>query len=191
MHGMSLPTLAPTQLRTVRLRLRQPTLSDADAYYQMSSNPEFARFGARGPAGREGMARAIERIIAMPWAQRPEFAIEWDGQVIGRVTLDVDRPNLVATLGYGVARERWGQGIASEAAAAVTEYAFSEMGMEKVCARVDPRNVASVRVLEKLGMQLEGVLRAQVVRWGERADRALYGILREEWDRWRGRTAGR
>ena len=128
------------------------------------------------------MHRALERIIAVPWAQRPEFVIEWEGHLVGRVMLEVDRVNLVATLGYGVAREHWGRGIASEAAQAVTDYAFTELGVEKVAARVDPRNVASVRVLEKLGMQREGVLRSQVVRWGERADRALYGILREDWD---------
>lgn len=191
MPGMSLPTLVPAELHTARLRLRQPTVADADAYVRMTSDPEFLHFGARAPANRDGMVRALERIVATPWVQRPEFAIEQHGQVIGRVILDVDRMNLVATLGYGVAREHWGQGIASEAAAAVTEYAFSQVGVAKVCARVDPRNLASVRVLEKLGMQLEGVLRSQVVRWGERADRALYGILREEWEQWRGGAAGR
>lgn len=181
---------APTELHTPRLRLRQPTLADADAYFQMATDPEFAVFGARAPADRESMVRALQRIIATPWAQRPEFAIEQSGQVIGRVTLDVDQVNLVATLGYGVSRQHWGQGIASEAAAVVAQYAFSRLGMAKLCARVDPRNAASVRVLEKLGMQREGVLRAQVVRCGERADRALYGLLREEWERWQGRVAG-
>ena len=173
----------PTRLPTSRLVLRPPTLADADAYYEMASDPEFAVFGARQPADRAAMIRALERIIAVPWAQRPEFAITWEGRTVGRAMLDIDRVNLVATLGYGVAREHWGHGIASEAAQAVTDYAFSALGVEKVAARVDPRNVASVRVLEKLGMQREGLLRSQVVRWGERADRALYGILREDWIR--------
>jgi [ribosomal protein S5]-alanine N-acetyltransferase len=172
----------PVDLRTRRLLLRPPTLADVDAYFEMASDPEFAVFGARQPADRAAMYRALERIIAVSWAQRPEFAIEWEGQMVGRVMLDMDRVNLVATLGYGVAREHWGRGIASEAAQAVTDYAFAELGVEKVAARVDPRNLASVRVLEKLGMQREGVLRSQVVRWGERADRALYGMLREDWE---------
>ena len=176
------PAPEPTQLRTRRLLLRPPTLADVDAYFEMASDPEFAIFGARQPADRAAMHRALERIIAVPWAQRPEFAIEWEGQMVGRVMLDIDRVNLVAALGYGVAREHWGRGIASEAAQAVTDYAFTELGVEKVAARVDPRNLASVRVLEKLGMQREGVLRSQVVRWGERADRALYGVLRADWD---------
>lgn len=147
----------------------------------MASNPEFAVFGARRPADMDAMRRAMVRIAAISWSQRVEFAIERDEAVIGRVTLEIDRVNLVATLGYGIAREHWGHGFASEAAGAVTGYAFGVLGVEKVVARVDPRNIASVRILEKLGMQREGLLRSQVVRWGERADRALYGILREYW----------
>jgi RimJ/RimL family protein N-acetyltransferase len=183
MSASSVPPLQPSRLRTRRLILRPPTLADVDAYFEMASDPEFAVFGARAPADRAAMSRALERIIAVPWAQRPEFAIEFDGQMIGRVMLDVDRVNLVATLGYGVARPHWGLGIASEAARAAVDYAFSQLGVEKVAARVDPRNLASVRVLEKLGMQREGLLRSQVVRWGERANRALYGLLREDWER--------
>src|SRR5688572_29183840 len=93
----------PVHLRTRRLLLRPPTLADVDAYFDMASDPEFAIFGARQPADRAAMQRALERIIAVPWAQRPEFAIEWEGQMVGRVMLDMDRVNLVATLGYGVA----------------------------------------------------------------------------------------
>ncbi|MCC7368484.1 MAG: GNAT family N-acetyltransferase [Chloroflexi bacterium] len=171
----------PTQLRTARLLLRPPAVSDAEAYFQMASNPEFAVFGARRPANMDVMRRAMERIVAIPWGQRAEFAVERDGMVIGRLTLEIDRVNLVATLGYGIAREHWGHGLATEAAAAVTGYVFETLGLEKVVARVDPRNVASVRVLEKLGMQREGLLRSQVVRWGERADRAIYGLLRADW----------
>ena len=171
----------PTELRTSRLLLRPPTLADVDAYFEMASDPEYAVFGARQPLDRAAMGRALERIIGGPWALRPEFAIEWDGRMVGRVMVDVDRVNEVGTLGYGVAREFWGHGIASEAARAVVDYVFSVLEMEKLAARVDPRNVASVRVLEKLGMQREGLLRSQVVRWGERADRALYGLLREDW----------
>ncbi|MGE3269723.1 MAG: GNAT family N-acetyltransferase [Chloroflexota bacterium] len=178
---MSVPSPQPTRLTTRRLLLRPPTLSDVDAYYAMASDPEYAYFGSRNVPDRESIEHRLKQIVAMPWQLRPEFAIEWEGRVIGRVTLEIDRANLVAMLGYGVAREHWGLGIASEAASAVLDYAFREFGLERVSARVDPRNVGSVRVLEKIGMRQEGLLRQAVVRWGERADRALYGILRDEW----------
>ena len=173
---------APTELRTARLRLRQPRLEDVDAYLAIESDPEYAFYGARLSIDREGMQRGLARIIAAPWHQHPEFAIVFEGQVVGRVVLTVDREHATAVLGYGVARSCWGLGIASEAARAVVDYSFEAFGLAKVWARVDPRNVASVRVLEKLGMQREGLLRSQLQRRGERVDRAYYGILREEWE---------
>jgi RimJ/RimL family protein N-acetyltransferase len=94
----------------------------------------------------------------------------------------VDRVNRTGDLGYGLARDAWGKGLATEAARAVVDYGFSALGLAKVWARTDPRNAASVRVLEKLGMRREGLLRSHVIRWGERADRAYYGLLREEWE---------
>ncbi|MAG35829.1 MAG: hypothetical protein CL878_06255, partial [Dehalococcoidia bacterium] len=60
-------------------------------------------------------------------------------------------------------------------------YGFRSVDLAKVYARADPRDTASVRVLEKLSMQREGLLRSHVVRRGVRADRVYYGLMREEW----------
>jgi RimJ/RimL family protein N-acetyltransferase len=175
------PPATPTELRTVRLLLRPPRPSDADAYFAIASDPEFARFGSRGDLDREATGRALARIIAIPWEQRPEFAVTLEGQVVGRVTLDVDRINQIAALGYGIGRPWWGRGLASEAARAGLDYAFEVLRVAKVWARADPRNLGSVRILEKLGMQREGLLRRHLWYRGERVDRVYYGMLREEW----------
>jgi RimJ/RimL family protein N-acetyltransferase len=98
------------------------------------------------------------------------------------VTLDIDRENLIVALGYGIGRPWWGLGLATEAARAAMDYAFRSLGAEKVWARADPLNLGSVRVLEKLGMQQEGLLRKHQLRRGERVDRVYYGLLREEWE---------
>jgi [ribosomal protein S5]-alanine N-acetyltransferase len=173
---------APTELRTERLLLRQPRHDDVDAYLAIESDPEYAFYGSRQSVDREGMERGLARIIAAPWHQHPEFAVVFEGQVVGRVVLTVDGENATAALGYGVTRTCWGRGIATEAARAVVGYGFEVFDLEKVWARVDPRNVGSVRVLEKIGMQREGLLRSQLLRRGERVDRAYYGILRAEWE---------
>lgn len=175
-------TPTPTELRTARLLLRQPRPDDVDAYLALESDPEYAHYGSRYSVDRAGMERGLARIIATPWEQRAEFAIVLEGQVIGRVVLDVDRTNVTGALGYGVARPLWGRGIASEAARAVVDYGFGTYRLAKVWARADPRNVASVRVLEKLGMQREGLLREHLLIRGERVDRVYYGILRAEWE---------
>jgi ribosomal-protein-alanine N-acetyltransferase len=172
----------PTELRTPRLVLRPPSVADAEAYFEIASDPEYAYFGSRGPVDRESALRGLERIVAIPWEQRAEFAVVLDGQVAGRVTLDVDRENRTVALGYGIGRPWWGLGLATEAARAAVDYAFRALAIDKVWARADPRNVASVRVLEKLGMQHEGLLRKHQLRRGERVDRVYYGLLREEWE---------
>jgi ribosomal-protein-alanine N-acetyltransferase len=156
----------------------------------MASNPEYAFYGSRHPIDRDSIERGIARIIATPWQQRPEFAIVLEGQVVGRVVLEIDRSNVTASLGYGVARAWWGRGVASEAARAVVDYGFEVLGLAKVWARADPRNGASVRVLEKVGMQREGLLRGHLLIRGERVDRVYYGLLREEWKADRARLTG-
>jgi ribosomal-protein-alanine N-acetyltransferase len=179
---MSDRTASPTELHTPRLLLRPPRLEDAGAYFEIASDPEYAYFGSRGPVDRESTRRGLERIIAMPWERRAEFAVLFDGRVVGRVTLDVDRENRIVALGYGIGRPWWGLGLATEAARACVDYAFRSLDADKVWARADPRNVGSVRVLEKLGMQHEGTLRKHQLRRGERVDRVYYGLLREEWE---------
>ena len=173
---------APTELRTARLLLRPPRLDDADAYYAIASDPEYAYYGSRNTLDRAAVERGLARIVATAWDRRPELAIVLEGQVVGRVALEIDRANVTGALGYGVARPFWGRGIASEAARAAVDYGFTVFGLAKVWARADPRNGASVRVLEKLGMQREGLLRGHLVVRGERVDRVCYGILREEWE---------
>jgi [ribosomal protein S5]-alanine N-acetyltransferase len=173
---------APTELCTTRLVLRPPRLDDVDAYFAIESDPVYALYGSRQTIDREGMERGLARIIGTPWHQRPEFAIEMEGEVVGRVVLDIDRNNVTAALGYGVARTCWGRGVASEAARAVIDYGFEAFGVAKVWARADPRNGASVRVLEKIGMQREGLLRGHLLVRGERVDRVYYGLLRPEWE---------
>ena len=73
----------------------------------------------------------------------------------------------------------WGQGLVPEAARAVVEWGFKERALAKVFARADARNTNSQRVMEKLGMTREGLLRSHVKGRGERID-VYYGVLRDE-----------
>ena len=75
----------------------------------------------------------------------------------------------------------WGRGYAPEAAGAVLQYAFEELGLNRVWAQHFTRNPASGRVLEKLGFQREGTLRGHQKRFDEFEDSVVYGILASEW----------
>lgn len=78
-------------------------------------------------------------------------------------------------------RKHWNKGLATEAVRAVIDAAFSTHGdLNRVWARTDPDNVASQRVLEKVGMTKEGVLRLNRVYNGEAFDEAYFSLLRSE-----------
>ena len=80
-----------------------------------------------------------------------------------------------------LARPYWGQGYMHEAMRAMVDFAFHEMQLHRLEADVDPRNTASVKTLERLGFQKEGVLRERWIVGDEVSDSALYGLLASEW----------
>jgi ribosomal-protein-alanine N-acetyltransferase len=174
--------MEPTEIATRRLVLRPFRLGDESDVLEYGSDAEFAYFANNAaPMTVKDAERIVQRAIATTWDVRLRWAITLSAKVIGAIELEPSWPDLVANLGYEVARSHWGEGIATESASAVVAFAFEKLDLEKVYARADPRNTPSVRVLEKLGMRQEGLLRSQLVRRGERVDRVYYGILRNEW----------
>jgi RimJ/RimL family protein N-acetyltransferase len=85
-----------------------------------------------------------------------------------------------AHLGYILNQNYWGNGYATEAAKAMVEYAFTELGVHRVYADCHPENTASIRVLEKVGMVLEGRRRDYMIFHGEYSDTLLFSILERE-----------
>ena len=86
-----------------------------------------------------------------------------------------------ADVGYGLARRHWGQGYMHEALVAVVDYAFGPMGLRRLEADIHPRNVASVRAVERLGFAREGLLRERWQVADEISDSVLMGLLSREW----------
>jgi [ribosomal protein S5]-alanine N-acetyltransferase len=102
--------------------------------------------------------------------------------LVGSVQLTVESGHERAELGYWIGVPYQGQGYASEAARAACEYAFSRLGLRRVYAHHVAWNPASGRVLEKVGMRREGVLRQHVVARGSVEDMVVYGVLRSDYD---------
>ena len=99
----------------------------------------------------------------------------------GWIGLSIETEHAHAELSYALNPELRGQGLMIEAARAVVDRVFLDTQLGRVWARVDPPNVASVRVLEKLGLRREAMMRRSYVRQGELIDGAVYGLLRSEW----------
>jgi ribosomal-protein-alanine N-acetyltransferase len=172
-------------LRTEHLLLRPFAKDDVEEALHYRNDEEFARFlpHVPQPFTRADAERFVATNIEEPWDKYPTFAIVLDARLIGTVNLEVDTDSQTAMLGYAISRDRWGEGITPEASRAVIAWGFRTLGLARIWASTDARHQSSRRVLEKLGMQHEGTLRAHHLdRAGFRMDEVIYGLLREEWE---------
>ena len=149
-------------LRTARLNLRPLRPGDLDALAEMLADPDVARFiGPGRPRERAESWRALESMLGH-WAMRSYgfFALESreNGAFVGRAgilhPLDWPEPELA----YALARPFWGQGLATEAAAAARAWAFDWFGFERLASFIHPDNAASIRVANRLGAVQEGMI---------------------------------
>jgi RimJ/RimL family protein N-acetyltransferase len=183
MAGMSLPT--PT-LQTARLRLRPFADTDADALYALHSDAHVLRYWDSppwtDPARAQRFLAVCRQMADEGTGARLVLEDASDGAFLGWITLNRWNPDFrSASLGYCLAEAAWGHGYATEAGQAFLRWAFDTLDLNRVQAEADTRNVASARVLEKLGFTLEGTLREDCVVNGVVSDSWVYGLLRREW----------
>jgi ribosomal-protein-alanine N-acetyltransferase len=166
-----------------RLALRPPEPRDADALFELGRDPDVVRFFSWGPYEERSEAAAfIERVAR----ERPyEFLIvDENDRPIGLTGLsELSERDGRAVVGTWLGREHWGSGANQESKALILHFAFEALGLGRVSAYAHPDNARSLRALEKLGFQREGVLRGWHVHRGERRDVVMLSLLREEWER--------
>ncbi len=178
------------ELTTERLLLRPLAIGDVDDVLAYASDTEVGRYlPVPQPYERDDAVEFIARKILDDWSTEPTFAIVWARHVIGSISLHVNVRHEIAEMGYALARQAWGRGIVPEAARAVIDWGFERYALHKVFARSDVRNRQSWRVMEKVGMTHEGVLRGHHKARDGHVDFAYYGVLRVEWDRMRKHSA--
>ena len=172
------------EIRTERLLLRPHRLEDVDDIFEFARDPEWGRYlTVPKPYLREHAVEFVEDRRMTSRDLWPVWAMVLDERVVGGIGLEIDDQDATGALGYSIAREQWGRGLTVEAARAVIDWGFRERGLAKVYAYADGRNAQSLRVMEKLGMTREGVLRSHRTLRGERVDDVYYGLLREEWEK--------
>lgn len=174
-------------LETERLVLREITEADYEAVHGYATDPEVIRYVPWGPNSEQDTHDFLARtMIAAAEEPRLEYVfgveLKEETGLLGSVGLYV-RPEDTdqAMLGYAFRREAWGRGIATEASRAIVAMAFDVLGLRRVWASCDPDNAGSRRVLEKVGMRIEGLLRGDLVIRGDVRDNLVWGILEPEW----------
>lgn len=174
----------PEAIETERLVLRPPRPSDAPAIFNgYAQDPEATRYLVWRP---HRDVRETERFLAecvacwetgaeFPWA----ITLKASGELIGMLGLRARE--FKADVGYVLARRFWGQGLAAEALRPVVEWALGQPSIYRVWALCDIENKASARVLEKVGMRCEGVLRRNTMHPNvsdEPRDSYCYAVVR-------------
>jgi RimJ/RimL family protein N-acetyltransferase len=176
-------------LRTARLEYRPYAESDLDFIHGLESNPVVMRYVSTfDPRDREQARASLTKKIGETALRAegdnltPVVVLPETGQPIGDVQLTwTSREHRQGEIGYIIHPDHTGNGYATEAAGLMLRLGFEGLGLHRIEGRLDARNQASARVLERLGMRREGCLEhARFVR-GEWTDELIYAILEHEW----------
>lgn len=171
-------------LKTSRLRLRPFAPGDVEAVAAYSTTDAFVRYLPLPKQTVESAAAFVAQRVAegLPDAQNNwQFVIEQrqTSLLIGSIRLGVREPaHHQGDIGYALHHHHWGKGYATEALERVLSFGFDELQLERIWATADLRNIASWRVMEKAGMQREGIMRHHRLIRGKWRDSVLYARLR-------------
>ena len=169
----------------MKCRIRKWELSDAKDLAAALSNKKVQdnlRDGLPYPYTEQDGKEFISAMLSADENETYAFAITVDNMVIGSIGIfrqgNIHRQT--AELGYYIAEEYWGKGIMTEAVKQICEYVFANSDIIRIYAEPFAYNIASCRVLEKVGFQYEGTLRSNAVKNGKVIDMEMYSLLKAE-----------
>jgi RimJ/RimL family protein N-acetyltransferase len=155
-------------------------MDDLAAMHAIRSREDVVRWLYFDPRTEAQTREWIEGILARPPETGTVLAVEHDGELIGSVNIMVDPDNRQGEIGFIFHPDHQGHGYATEAARALVDHAFEHYGLHRLYGRLEPRNTASARVLEKLGMRREAHLIENEWVKGEWQSEAIYALLARE-----------
>jgi len=160
---------------------------DTDDLYSIYSDPNVMKYWNFLPWSDPDCAREfiIKDNEALQFGDYLRLGIEMKTtrRLIGACSLfSFNKQCMRAELGYLLAKRYWGQGFMHEALVGLLDYAFNVLALNRIEADIDPRNVASAKVLIRLGFQKEGHLRERWIVNDEVSDSDLFGLLRHDWN---------
>ncbi|GGV31321.1 GNAT family N-acetyltransferase [Actinomadura sp. LOL_016] len=177
-------------IETERLTLRPFREDDLEGLYAYQSLTEVARFLYWEPRNLEESRSFLKEKMSAATVEREgdwlvlAVVLRETGELMGEVNLQWrSREHRQGEIGYIFNPAFHGRGFATEAAEVVLRLCFEGLDLHRVVGRIDGRNAASARVLERLGMRREAHLVQNEMVKGEWTDEVVYAMLRDEWDR--------
>jgi RimJ/RimL family protein N-acetyltransferase len=177
--------MIPDCIETANLSLRPFCEDDVGAVFAYwISDSGWERFNASVPASftLSDAEIFVADICGRNRDMQPSWAIIRRNLVVGIVSLVFEEHQRIAVIGYGIHGDFRGRGFVAEAASTIVDLAFgTHIELEKIRAHTDAQNIASIRVLQKLGFSKEGTLRKNQYVKNELRDEVICGLLREDW----------
>ena len=175
--------MCPDVIKTERLVLQPWSFEDVPDVLSYAADEEWGRYlPVPRPYGEADARRFVAAQVLLDREQHASWSMRHDGRGVGGINIRFSSEFRIGEVGYSVARAFWGRGLATEAARAVITKAFEAYPqLMRVRAMADARNIRSHRVLEKIGMVREGLLRQNRLVRGSLLDEVWYGVLRPEW----------
>lgn len=170
---------------TERMILRRLDMDDLEEYFCFASDPLVSErtLWDRHESTEdtrvflEKVQRSFVEKIAYRWAviYKPER------RLIGRIGfIHLDEIHSCAEIGYAISSRYWGKGITTEALKEVVKYGYSHMNINRIEGKCNIDNLSSARIMKKVGMKEEGILREKFQIKGEFVDQIQFGMIRKD-----------
>ncbi|CEG25325.1 GNAT family N-acetyltransferase [Bacillus sp. B-jedd] len=174
-------------LETKRLILRKVTKDDANSILKYLSNEEVMKYYGLEPF--KSINDALDEIAWYQSLQNNKTGIRWgitlkeQGDVIGSCGFhNIVSHHFRTEIGFELSEDQWGRGIAAEAVGAIISYGFQQMNFQRIEALIEPPNLSSQKLVEKLGFIREGLLRNYEFTRGKFDDLFMYSLLKQDFD---------
>ena len=175
-------------LESERVILQEIEKKDWSDIHKYASQPIVCQYQPWGPNTETESKKIVEQVLEdAKAASRSRFVFvviqKIDGRMIGSGEFNLrDQINKVGKIAYIINPDHWGKGFATEVAQILIEFGFNEFNLHRIYATCDPRNIGSIKVLEKIGMTKEGRMREDLLMKDGWRDSLLYSILEQEWN---------
>ncbi|MGE7843793.1 GNAT family N-acetyltransferase [Lysinibacillus sp. NPDC093712] len=173
------------ELNTQRLHLRRMEISDSYSLFKIWSDPDVTKFmniaSFTDEAQAKEMIELLEELAQANEAIRFSMIERKSNEIIGTCGFNfIDFENNKAEIGYDLAKAYWGMGFAPEGIKALLKYAFESLKLNKIEAKVEPANVNSIRVLQKLNFTFEDQVRQYENSNESFIDINIYSLLKTD-----------
>jgi len=169
------------QLESERILLRPVSIQDAEDMYEYTSDEETTRYLYEPHKDLNQTKNMIANYFLKEPIGKYAIVLKDSNKMIGAIEFRIHEWNKSGELGFTLNRHFWGKGYATEAGKLIIELAFNILELERVFSEHQVENSASGKVLTKLGMTCEGILRKNYMIKGSLVNSAYYSILKDDY----------